>query len=110
MEKVLLVAALASGCASVPTVRFVDEDAGVASPDASTATVDSGSKLDASGEAEAAVTGCPTPLPAGATCCQGRLCLNNCSQQQCNKCPTTCSGSTVCCPGPGNSLTCSTGC
>lgn len=97
-------------CESVPDIRFVADDAGGVSPDASPdATRDAG-VLDGSGSQDA-FTNCQGPEPEEAGVCCGRVwCVGTCDPASCTACEGKACGATeVCCAKQGGVL-CKTKC
>ncbi len=110
--RIMLGMALAGGCSSIPTIRFMDVDGeapdgadvdeGV--EDAGMDVFDSGTKPD--GPADSGT--CPGVVPMGATTCCGAIpCGNaNCGAMACTDCALKCVVGSLCCPNMGKQAVC----
>jgi hypothetical protein len=86
-----------TGCASVPDLRFVPDDAGSRADASDGAPRDSG--RDASGQCTGA-----SPDP-GAVCCGPVWCVGECAGSNCDDCALKgCASGEVCCGKSGNVL------
>jgi hypothetical protein len=87
---------VAGGCAAVPDIQFVPDDARADGPPGDggrDAPVDTGP-----------VT-CTAPSPGvDAVCCGASWCVGDCGGSNCGVCAAKCSPSEVCCGKPGNVL------
>jgi hypothetical protein len=111
----LLVTAAYFGCAPVPDIRFVADDAGGTVDADATKTTD-GAPTDGSTTADAAAAsdsaaGCTAASPGGgATCCGDVWCIGDCSTTNCDQCASRgCQPGEFCC-GKMGTVVCKTRC
>jgi hypothetical protein len=106
----LLVTAAYLGCAAVPDIRFVAEDAG-SQVDADAATPTDGAPTADGAMARDAAAGCTTASPGGgATCCGDVWCTGDCSATNCDQCASRgCQTGELCC-GKMGTVVCKTRC
>jgi hypothetical protein len=116
----LIVAAPYLGCATVPDIRFVADDAGgTAGADAATTTdgaTTDGAPTDGSTTADGptaidAAPACTTASPAGgAMCCGAVWCIGDCSTTNCDQCANRGCATTDFCCGKMGTVVCKTRC
>lgn len=102
------------GCAAVPEIRFVDEDASApdgGARDGGPGTDGGGVVRDGAVDAGDASLLCTTASPgASAVCCGTVWCLDDCGPQNCDECAKKgCAAGEVCC-GKTGTVVCKSRC
>lgn len=93
LQLTFVVALLAAGCSSVPTLVFGE-------PDAAT----DGGKDAGRDAATDATRGCPAVGPDGGMCCGSVSCMGSGCAQACAECQMKCAATQLCCPNPGGKV------